>query len=111
MRRPADTRRIVPVQTDRTQVTATGPTRDTDASFTLDVDLLARRRAERARRVNTVQIPAVRAAGFAILCAIAILQDLRLGAALDRPPLAVLLALNIGYAAGSWAILRAWYGR
>ena len=92
-------------------MTATGPTRDTDASFTLDVDLLARRRAERARRVNTVQIPAVRAAGFAILCAIAILQDLRLGAALDRPPLAVLLALNIGYAAGSWAMLRAWYGR
>src|SRR5678815_2459286 len=102
---------MVRVQTDRTQVTASGPTRDTDASFTLDVDLLVQRRAESARRVNTVQIPAVRAAGFAILCVIAVLQDLRLGVAVDRPPLALLLALNIAYAALSWAALRAWYGR
>ena len=31
--------------------------------------------------------------------------------AVDRPQLALLLALNIGYAALSWAALRAWYGR
>jgi len=111
MRARGGARRMVRVQTDRTQVTASGPTRDTDASFTLDVDLLAQRRAESARRVNTVQIPAVRAAGFAILCVIAVLQDLRLGVAVDRPPLALLLALNIAYAALSWAALRAWYGR
>ena len=48
--------------------------------------------------LHTVQIPAVRAAGFAILCVIAVLQDVRLGVASDRPPLALLLALNVGYA-------------
>ena len=84
---------------------------DTDAGFTLDVDVLAERRAASARKVNTVQIPAVRAGGFAILCAIAVLQGVRLGAAVDRPQLALLLVLNIGYAALSWATLRAWYGR
>jgi hypothetical protein len=67
-------------------VTASGPARDTDAGFTLDVDLLAQRRAESARRLNTLQIPVVRAIGFAILCAIAVLQDIRLGAAADRAP-------------------------
>jgi len=90
---------------------APAPPLDTDAGFTLDVDLLAARRAARARRFNTVQIPAVRAGGFAILCAIAVLQDLRMGTPIDRPQLALLLALNIGYAALSWAALRAWYGR
>jgi signal transduction histidine kinase/ActR/RegA family two-component response regulator len=99
------------VETDWTQVTASRPALDTDAGFTLDVELLAQRRANSARRLNTTQIPAVRAAGFAILCVIAILQDVRLGAASDRPPLALLLALNVGYAALSWAVLRAWYGR
>ena len=99
------------IRTDWNQVTASAPARDTDAGFTLDVDLLAQRRAENARRLNTIQIPAVRAAGFAILCAIAVLQDVRLGVASDRPPLALLLALNLGYAALSWAALRAWYGR
>ena len=99
------------IPTDWTLVTASAPARDTDAGFTLDVDLLAHRRAENARQLNTVQIPVVRAAGFAILCAIAALQEVRLGVASDRPPLALLLALNLGYAALSWAALRTWYGR
>ena len=93
------------------KVTAPGPALDTDASFTLDAGLLAERRAESARRVHTVQIPAVRAAGFAILCFMAVLQDVRVGAGTDRPQLALLLALNVGYAALSWSALRAWYGR
>ena len=92
-------------------MSAAGPVSDNEASFTLDAGELAERRAAAARRVHTVQLPAVRAAGFAILCAIAILQDVRLGVASDRPPLALLLALNAGYAIGSWAFLRAWYGR
>ena len=90
---------------------APAPPLDVDASFTLDADLLAERRAARARRFNTVQIPAVRAGGFAILCVIAVLQDVRMGVPLDRPQLALLLVLNIGYAALSWSALRAWYGR
>ena len=80
------------------------PPLDTDA-FTLDADLLAERRAASARRIHTAQIPAVRAGGFAILCVIAVLQDVRLGTPIDRPQLALLLALNIGYAASSWALM------
>ncbi|MEO5881568.1 MAG: ATP-binding protein, partial [Caldimonas sp.] len=90
---------------------AFGPSFETDAGFTLDDGVLAERRAESARRVNTVQLPAVRAAGFAILCVIAVLQDVRLGVAADRLPLAPLLALNVGYAALSWGVLLRWYGR
>ena len=90
---------------------APAPPLDIDATFTLDVDLLAERRAARARRFNTVQIPAVRAAGFAILCVIAVLQDVRIGATSDRSELALLVGLDAGYAALSWWALRAWYGR
>ena len=90
---------------------APAPPLDTDAGFTLDVDLLAERRAARVRKFDTVQIPAVRAGGFAILCVIAVMQDVRMGTPIDRPQLALLLGLNIGYAALSWAILRAGYGR
>ena len=87
------------------------PAIDSDASFTLDADLLAERRAANAHRVHTVQLPAVRAGGFAILCVIAILQDVRLGAPLWQPQLLLVLALNVGYAALSWLVLRRWYGR
>ena len=90
---------------------STAPPPDTDAGFTLDVELLEQRRTASSRRFNTVQIPAVRAGGFGILCVIAVLQDLRMGAPIDRPQLALLLALNVGYSALSWAALRAWYGR
>jgi signal transduction histidine kinase/ActR/RegA family two-component response regulator len=90
------------------QVTA--PALDSDTSFTLDNDVLAERRAGNARRVHTVQIPAVRAAGFAILCVIAVLQDVRMGVAPDRQ-LPTLLGANIAYATLSWLALRVWYGR
>ena len=91
----------------------TGPATalDSDAGFTLDPDVLARRREANARRLHTVQIPAVRAAGFAILCFIAVLQDVRLGVPLLRPELALLLAVNVGYAIASWLVLRLRYGR
>ena len=92
-------------------MTASGPALDTDASFTLDADLLADKRAANARRVNTVQIPTVRALGFAILCAIAVLQEVRLGVPLAQPQLALLLATNVFYAVSSWLVLRSWYGR
>ena len=84
---------------------------DSDASFTLDEDLLAQRRAASAHRIHAVQIPQVRAAGFAILCVIAMLQDIRGGAPLWQPQLVLLVALNVGYAALSWIALRLGYGR
>jgi len=88
-------------------VTATRPALASDAGFTLDSDELARQRAANARRLHTLQIPAVRAVGFAILCVIAVMQDLRLGVRLDSPWLATLLATDVAYAALSWVALRA----
>jgi len=87
------------------------PPIDSDASFTLDAELLAERRVANAYRVHTVQLPAVRALGFAILCAIDVLQDVRLGAPLWQPQLLLILGLNIGYPVLSWLILQRWYGR
>jgi len=83
---------------------------DIDASFTLDAALLAQRREASARRVHTLQIPAIRAIGFAILSVIAILQDLRLGGPFPSPSLVVLLATNVAFAAVSWLVLRLGYG-
>ena len=87
------------------------PAIDSDASFTLDAGLLEERRAANAHRVHTVQLPTIRAGGFAILCAIAILQDVRLGAPLWQPQLLFVLALNVAYPTLSWLVLRRWYGR
>jgi signal transduction histidine kinase/ActR/RegA family two-component response regulator len=87
------------------------PAIDRDADFTLDADLLAERRSANARRVHTAQLPAVRAGGFAILCVIAILQDVRIGVPLWQPQLVLLLALDVAYPALSWLALRRWYGR
>ena len=53
------------------------PASDIDASFTLDADELAQRKAASARRVETIQVPAIRAAGFVVLCVIAAMQALR----------------------------------
>jgi len=92
------------------QAPASGSALDSDASFTLDADVLAGRRAASARRLHTVQIPTVRAAGFAILCVIAFLQDVRLGVAPDWRHLELLVGLNLGYAAASWWVLSAFYG-
>ena len=60
----------------------TAPALDSEASFTLDPRLLARRRASSARRIHTVQIPALRTIGFVVLCLIALLQDVRRGSPL-----------------------------
>jgi signal transduction histidine kinase/ActR/RegA family two-component response regulator len=81
------------------------------SGFTLDAALLARRKAASERRVHTVQIPIIRAIGFVFLCAMAVLHDLAIGDATTDPEHLLLLAANLGYAALSWAVLRAGYGR
>ncbi len=73
--------------------------------FTLDPLVLAERRAASARRVHTVQVPTLRTAGFGILCAIALAQDLRSGAAFASTELLALVGLNLAYAALSWLLL------
>ena len=79
---------------------------DSDTSFTLDDTLLAQRKAANLRRLYTRQIPALRVAGFVILCAIALVHDWRADPAFPRPALLALMAVNLGYAALSWLLLR-----
>ena len=82
-----------------------------EPGFTLDEATLARRKAASARRLHTFQIPALRMAGFAILCAIAALQDVRSNAPFPQPDLLWLMLLNLAYAGAAWLALRAGYGR
>ncbi len=82
-----------------------------DTGFTLDEDVLAQRKSARTRRMYTRQIPALRAAGFLILCCIAVLQDLRSGAPFPTAGLLWLVAGNLSYAAIAWLVLRFGHGR
>ena len=84
---------------------------DIDASFTLDDTLLAQRRAASARRLYTLQIPALRVIGSLMLCGILVLQALRGGA--EFPPLGLLplMAVNLSFALLGWLLLRIGYGR
>jgi len=84
---------------------------DLDASFTLDEALLAQRKSASVQRLHTIQIPALRTAGFVILCAIAVLQDLRSGALFPQSELLWLVAANLSFAAVGWLVLRFGYGR
>jgi len=77
-----------------------------DVGFTLDPTVLAERRAASARRLHTVQVPILRAAGFVILCAIALTQDLRAGVPFPSPLLVALVSFNLAYVAIAWQLLR-----
>ncbi|HMO47595.1 MAG TPA: ATP-binding protein [Rubrivivax sp.] len=77
-----------------------------DTGFTLDETLLAQRKAANLRRLYARQIPAIRAAGFVVLCLIALLLDWRGDAQFPQPPLQWLVAVNLGYALLAWLLLR-----
>lgn len=74
--------------------------------FTLDEGLLAQRKAANLRRLYTRQIPAIRAAGFVVLCLLALLLDWRGDSPFARPALPWLLVVNLGYAALAALLLR-----
>jgi len=82
-----------------------------ESSFTLDAGLLGARKAENARRLYTVQIPAVRVVGFVIICAMSVVQHARNPDALPLLPMFLLVALSLSYAALAWVLLRIGYGR
>lgn len=82
-----------------------------DAGFTLDSALLEQRRQASSRRLHTLQVPALRLAGFCILCVILLVHDLRAGVPFSAMPLRWLGPLNLTYALGSWWVLRRWYRR
>jgi signal transduction histidine kinase/ActR/RegA family two-component response regulator len=83
--------------------------KDSDGGFTLDPSQVAERRAANERRMHTIQMPIVRALGFAVVCALVVLNDWRTGAPLTSPQLLWLLLANLLYAGLSWPFLRwAW---
>ena len=98
-------------QRSKFELNLTAPAPDIDATFTLDSTLLAQRRSSSARRIHTVQIPAIRAVGFVVLCLIAVLQDQRSGAHGGDAHLSWLIATNLVYAGISWLALRWFYGQ
>jgi signal transduction histidine kinase/CheY-like chemotaxis protein len=77
-----------------------------ESSFTLDPALVAGRKVENAHRLYAVQIPAVRAVGFVILCLMALVQHLGNPAALPPFQLALLAGGNLLYAGAAWLVLR-----
>ena len=77
--------------------------------FTLDPAALAQRREASARRLHTVQVPILRAAGFVILCAIALTHDLRSGGPFPSPELVLLVGMNITYSVVAGLLLRRAY--
>jgi signal transduction histidine kinase/ActR/RegA family two-component response regulator len=89
----------------------TTTTPDADGGFTLDAAVLAQRKAARARRLNTVTIPAVRLLGFVILSVIAALQDWRGGLPFPQAALVWLVIFNIAYAVAAFAVMRIGQGR
>ncbi|HKW83408.1 MAG TPA: ATP-binding protein [Burkholderiaceae bacterium] len=84
--------------------------RDSDSGFTLDATVLARRKARNERRLATQQIPAIRAGGFVVLCAIIWLQEQQAPGE-GQMALATLFAINVAYAAFGWLLLRIGHGR
>jgi signal transduction histidine kinase/CheY-like chemotaxis protein len=82
-----------------------------DDGFTLDAELLRKRKAESARRVHTLQIPLIRATGFVFLCAIVLLHDIGADRPVPSAALVLIWCVNLLYAAFSWLLLRAFWGR
>ncbi len=67
--------------------------------------------AQKARRLHVVEIPRLRAAGFAMLAALVLLHDLFLLDTLSGPAFGVFCATLAAYAGASWLILVLFYGR
>jgi signal transduction histidine kinase/ActR/RegA family two-component response regulator len=82
-----------------------------DDGFTLDAELLRKRKAESARRVHTLQIPLIRATGFVFLCAIVLLHDIGADRPVPSAALVLIWCVNLLYATLSWLLLRAFWSR
>jgi len=91
-------------------VETTAPSPGDQPGLMLEAGELAARKAGNARRVNTVQIPAIRAIGFVIVCLMVVLQAVREGTALAPLQLA-LIGINLLYAAAGWIALRVGWRR
>ena len=92
-------------------MSATGQAGGKESGFTLDPALRAQRKKASERRVHTVVIPIIRAIGFAILSAIALLHDASERGWATFAEHGWLLTLNAAYALLSWLALRIGHGR
>ncbi|HKX44978.1 MAG TPA: ATP-binding protein [Burkholderiaceae bacterium] len=87
------------------------PRSELETGFTLDETLLRQRRAAASRQLHAVQVPMLRAIGFAALCGIVLLQDLQAVVPWPGSAAAALVAFNAGYAGVAWFVLLHGYGR
>ncbi|HEY9063991.1 MAG TPA: ATP-binding protein [Burkholderiaceae bacterium] len=87
------------------------PRSELEGGFTLDETLLQQRRAAASRQLHAVQIPILRAIGFATLCGMVLLQDLGPVVPWAGSAIAGLVAINAGYAGAAWLLLQHSHGR
>jgi signal transduction histidine kinase len=79
--------------------------------FILDPDLRAERKRESRRRLNTRQIPSLRAVGFVLLSLVLLAIRAATGRSIDWPAYLALVGSFAGYSGLSWLVLARWYGR
>ena len=77
----------------------------------LDAEEAGRRKAERDRQVQTVDVPRLRAIGMPLLAGVALLYDHLAGQDLARTGLLGVWLLTLAYVGLSWLALRRWYRR
>lgn len=82
-----------------------------DEEFIFDPQRLARFRRRRERRLQTVEIPTLRAIGFAILSLMALGHELTVDGPFSLGSYLTLVAIFAIYSLGSWAVLRLTHGR
>ena len=75
----------------------------------LDAEEAGRRKAERDRQVQTVDVPRLRAIGMPLLAGVALLYDHLAGQGLARTGLLGVWLLTLAYVGLSWLALRRWY--
>jgi signal transduction histidine kinase len=83
----------------------------TAPSFVYDAEEIKADKERRARRLNVVQIPLMRIAGFALMTFVALLYDLSLATPFPTQDFLIVCAVNLIYSLGSLVITRRFYGR
>lgn len=82
-----------------------------ESAFKLDPEEARRAKAARAYRLNVIQIPLLRGAGFTLLSLTALILDLRLPTAFPWPGFLLVLGVNVAYPLATALLMRRFYGR
>ena len=89
----------------------TTPASPAGEAFTYDAQTLERGKARRKWRLNVIQIPLLRFAGFALLTTVALLYDLGMYETMPWDGWGTLVAINFGYCLAAWLVMALLYGR